>query len=498
MSEAFIRRSASLTRMMAPLIRMMASLIRMMASLIRTMAPLIRMTASLIRYAAASALDDLAEGLAALEERLVPKTTPTPAGSARSSADGPAPPAATPAATPAAAKIGGFGAAAGAAAAADRPRPKATPIGHDQTTSQMTSQGWLVTAKRAWRSLERLENHPELPRRGELGHLRHQLQVGARALETAQAARAAADEAMEALTFEARAQRERTETARAQLVAEMSAHVRAFEVSQRVLSTALGEVEVEVAQARIHADGLQVELRAQLLDSMTLVEGSQKQLEQHAALQAMQREVQRQLGATQMEAQRLQSALGTALRQRDEQRHLGDFALNSALADADAVRAALSAELSAVEREVDEMRDRWSAAAAEAATAAEARAALRAELEEAAAAEHERLRTLQVRGWPLMTCPCMQVLTTAPPGRERRAGARARSCTRSDARGRGSTRSRTPRAARGGGAGGGGRSGGREGQGGGGARGTARAEGCQGGAISRDLPRSPSISLDLP
>jgi hypothetical protein len=136
-------------------------------------------------------------------------------------------------------------------------------------TNQMTSQGWLVAAKRAWRSLERLENHPELPRRGELGHLRHQLQAGARALETAQAARAAADEAMEALTFEARAQRERTETARAQLVAEMSAHVRAFEASQRVLSTALGEVEVEVAQARIHADGLQVELRAQLLDSMT-------------------------------------------------------------------------------------------------------------------------------------------------------------------------------------------------------------------------------------
>ena len=157
----------------------------------------------------------------------------------------------------------------------------------------------------------------------------------------------------------------------------------------------------------------QVELRAQLLDSMTLVEGSQKQLEQHAALQAMQREVQRQLGATQMEVQRLQSALGTALRQRDEQRHLGNLALNSALADADAVRAALSAELSVVEREVDEMRDRWSAAAAEAATAAEARAALRAELEEAAAAEHERLRTLQVRGLPLMTCPCMQTLTTA-------------------------------------------------------------------------------------
>jgi len=242
----------------------------------------------------------------------------------------------------------------------------------------------------------------------------------------------------------------------------------------------------------------QVELRAQLLDSMTLVEGSQKQLEQHAALQAMQREVQRQLGATQMEAQRLQSALGTALRQRDEQRHLGNLALNSALADADAVRAALSAELSAVEREVAEMRDRWSAAAAEAATAAEARAALRAELEEAAAAEHERRRTLQVRGWPLMTFPCMQVLTTAPSGRERRAGARARSCTRSDARGRGSTRSSTPRAARGGGAGGGGRSGGREGQGGGGARGPARAEGCQGGAISPDLPRSPSISLECP
>ena len=328
-------------------------------------------------------------------------------------------PAAAPAAAPA--KPGGFGAAAGAAAAADRPRPKATPIGLDPTTNQMTTlmtnqmtnqmttqmtsqmtnqmtnQGWLATAKRAWRSLERLENHPELPRRGELGQLRLQLQVGARALETAQAARAAADEAMEALAFEGRSQRERAETARAQLGAELSAHVRAAEVSQRVLSTALDEVEAEVVQTRTHADGLQAELRAQLLDSMTLVEGSQKQLEQHAALQAMQRDMQRQLGASQQEAQRLQSALGTALRQRDEQRHLGNLALHAALADADAARAALSAELSALERLADEMRERWAAAVTEAATAAEARAALRAELEAAAVAEHERLHNLQVR-----------------------------------------------------------------------------------------------------
>ena len=348
----------------------------------------------------------------------MPKTTPNAVGSMSSSADVTAP-AAAPAAAPA--KPGGFGAAAGAAAAADRPRPKATPIGLDPTTNQMTTlmtnqmtnqmttqmtsqmtnqmtnQGWLATAKRAWRSLERLENHPELPRRGELGQLRLQLQVGARALETAQAARAAADEAMEALAFEGRAQRERAETARAQLGAELSAHVRAAEVSQRVLSTALDEVEVEVVQTRTHADGLQAELRAQLLDSMTLVEGSQKQLEQHAALQAMQRDMQRQLGASQQEAQRLQSALGTALRQRDEQRHLGNLALHAALADADAARAALSAELSALERLADEMRERWAAAVTEAATAAEARAALRAELEAAAVAEHERLHNLQVR-----------------------------------------------------------------------------------------------------
>ena len=340
----------------------------------------------------------------------MPKTTPNAVGSMSSSADVTAP-AAAPAAAPA--KPGGFGAAAGAAAAADRPRPKATPIGLDPTTNQMTNQmttqmtsqmtnqmtnqGWLATAKRAWRSLERLENHPELPRRGELGQLRLQLQVGARALETAQAARAAADEAMEALAFEGRAQRERAETARAQLGAELSAHVRAAEVSQRVLSTALDEVEAEVVQTRTHADGLQAELRAQLLDSMTLVEGSQKQLEQHAALQAMQRDMQRQLGTSQQEAQRLQSALGTALRQRDEQRHLGNLALHAALADADAARAALSAELSALERLADEMRERWAAAATEAATAAEARAALRAELEAAAVAEHERLHTLQVR-----------------------------------------------------------------------------------------------------
>ena len=348
----------------------------------------------------------------------MPKTTPNAVGSMSSSADVTAP-AATPAAAPA--KPGGFGAAAGAAAAADRPRPKATPIGLDPTTNQMTTlmtnqmtnqmttqmtsqmtnqmtnQGWLATAKRAWRSLERLENHPELPRRGELGQLRLQLQVGARALETAQAARAAADEAMEALAFEGRAQRERAETARAQLGAELSAHVRAAEVSQRVLSTALDEVEAEVVQTRTHADGLQAELRAQLLDSMSLVEGSQKQLEQHAALQAMQRDMQRQLGASQQEAQRLQSALGTALRQRDEQRHLGNLALHAALADADAARAALSAELSALERLADEMRERWAAAVTEAATAAEARAALRAELEAAAVAEHERLHNLQVR-----------------------------------------------------------------------------------------------------
>ena len=352
----------------------------------------------------------------------MPKTTPNAVGSMSSSADVTAP-AAAPAAAPA--KPGGFGAAAGAAAAADRPRPKATPIGLDPTTNQMTNQmttqmtnqmtnqmttqmtsqmtnqmtnqGWLATAKRAWRSLERLENHPELPRRGELGQLRLQLQVGARALETAQAARAAADEAMEALAFEGRSQRERAETARAQLGAELSAHVRAAEVSQRVLSTALDEVEAEVVQTRTHADGLQAELRAQLLDSMTLVEGSQKQLEQHAALQAMQRDMQRQLGASQQEAQRLQSALGTALRQRDEQRHLGNLALHAALADADAARAALSAELSALERLADEMRERWAAAVTEAATAAEARAALRAELEAAAVAEHERLHTLQVR-----------------------------------------------------------------------------------------------------
>ena len=119
--------------------------------------------------------------------------------------------------------------------------------------------------------------------------------------------------------------------------------------------------------------------------------------EQHAALQAMQRDMQRQLGASQQEAQRLQSALGTALRQRDEQRHLGNLALHAALADADAARAALSAELSALERLADEMRERWAAAVTEAATAAEARAALRAELEAAAVAEHERLHNLQVR-----------------------------------------------------------------------------------------------------
>ena len=152
-------------------------------------------------------------------------------------------------------------------------------------------------------------------RRHDAELLRHELRAAETEYFECRGALSAADGALRGLEAELRSQRALVDETRRQAAASMSRCVCESAVPIEALRSSLAEAEEHAAEKARTADELQAELRAQYVESMGLVEGSQQQLEAHAALQAASRELQRQLTAAQHQVKRQQ----LSLEQRDAQ-----------------------------------------------------------------------------------------------------------------------------------------------------------------------------------